>query len=184
MDEISFAKDNYPDIHAPKKPLKKAINQTVLFILGRALASISKHDRVIQGEVRTWPANLSLVMQILPDGGRMAVARTPEGQIRRLGADFQATKADVIIYIKNIEAAFQMLTGQLGTDVAYARHSIAARGDISLTVSITRVLNRIETYLFPAFLARRLMKRLPEMPFFQKQILRLKAYFLGIPFGI
>ncbi len=114
----------------------------------------------------------------------MSVRRTPDGRLVYLGTRGNEDKAEIVISIKNTEAAFQMLTGQLGTDVAYARHCIAARGDISLTVSVTRVLNRVETYLFPAFLARRLMKRLPYIPFFQKQLLRFKAYLLGIPFGL
>jgi len=179
-----FFPERYPDIIAKSKPLKKAVNRLVLFILGRSLQSLSRSDVVIQQEVRTWPAELSMVMLIQPDKGQMGVQRMSEGKLKYLGSHTDPDKADVVIYIKNTEAAFKMLTGQLGTDVAYARHCIAARGDISLTVSITRVLNRVETYLFPAFLARRLVKRLPEIPFFQKQILRLKAYFLGIPFGL
>jgi hypothetical protein len=179
-----FSPENYPDIPSRKKSFKRMVNRTVLFVLGRALQSISKQDSVIQEEVRTWPEDLTLMMRILPCGGQMSVRRTPEGRLIYLGAKMVEADADVVIYIKNVEAAFKMLTGQMGTDVAYAQHCIAARGDISLTVSVTRVLNRVETYLFPAFLARRLMKRLPSIPFFQKQSLRLKAYFLGIPFGI
>ncbi len=181
---MTYSPANYPDIPAKNKPVKRMVNRGVLFVLGRSLQSISKHDSNIQHEVRTWPENLTLIMRILPHGGRMSVRRTPQGKLVYLGGRMDETEADVVIYIKNVEAAFKMLTGQMGTDVAYARHCIAARGDISLTVSITRVLNRVETYLFPAFLARRLMKRLPPIPFFQKQILRIKAYFLGIPFGI
>jgi hypothetical protein len=179
-----FEPARYPDVPAKTKPFKTSVNRLVLFILGRALQSLSRADDVIQQEVRTWPEDLAMVMLIQPDNGQMGIQRTSEGKLNYLGSQTDPEAADVVIYIKNTEAAFKMLTGQMGTDVAYARHCIAARGDISLTVSITRVLNRVETYLFPAFLARRLMKRLPEIPFFKKQILRLKAYFLGIPFGL
>jgi hypothetical protein len=181
---VTYSPNAFPDIVPKGKLPKRLINRAVLFVLGRSLQSISKHDRVIQQEVRTWPENLTLMMRILPQGGQMSVRRTPDGRLVYLGTRGNEDKAEIVISIKNTEAAFQMLTGQLGTDVAYARHCIAARGDISLTVSVTRVLNRVETYLFPAFLARRLMKRLPYIPFFQKQLLRFKAYLLGIPFGL
>ncbi len=126
----------------------------------------------------------TLLMRILPQVDAMAVRRTSEAHLLFLGEDIPERQANIVIYIKNVKAAIKMLTGQIGTNVAYARHQIAARGDIALTVSITRVINRIEAYLFPAFIARRLMKRLPELPFFRKHLPRYKAYFLGIPFGI
>ncbi len=179
-----FRPEEYPDILSRAKPIKSFINQTVLFVLGRALQSLSKHDKAIQDEVSTWPNDLILLMRVLPQGGSMAVKRTPEGRLIYLGKGIEEQEADIVILIKNVEAAFKMFTAQMGTAVAYARHQIAAKGDIALTVSITRIINRVEAYLIPAFIARRLMKSLPKIPFDRKQILRLKTYFLGIPFGI
>jgi hypothetical protein len=179
-----FDPDQFSDFPSGRKPFKVTVVRVVLFVLGRSLQSLSKNDREIQAEVAAWPAGLTLMMRVLPDCGAMAVQKAEGGRLRYLGARLPEDRADIVIYIQNIEAGFRLLTGQVGTDVAYARHNIAARGDISLTVSLTRVLNRVETYLFPAFIARGLMKRLPEIPFFRKNLLRLKAYFLAIPFGI
>jgi hypothetical protein len=184
MENRLYQPDKYPDIPSKAKSFKRMINRTVLFILGRALQSLSGHDKNIQNEVCTWQDELTLLMQIKPDGGAMAVRRNQEGKLIYLGADLPENQADIIIFIKNVETAFKIFTGQMGTATAYARHQIAAKGDISLTVSIMRVINRVETYLFPAFLARRLMKRLPDIPFIKKQALRLRTYLIGIPFGI
>jgi hypothetical protein len=184
MKQDLYCPEYFPDIPSKSKPIKRFINQTVLFILGRALQYLSKQDKAIQDEISIWPDDLILLMLILPQSGAMAVQRTPECQLVYLGDMISEQHADIVISIKNVEAGFRMLTGQMGTDVAYARHQIAVKGDISLTVSITRVINRVETYLFPAFLARKLMKRLPKIPFLKKQFLRLKTYFLGVPFGI
>lgn len=180
----SLRAGDYPDLPSIRKPLQRQVARIVLTILGRSMASLSKVDPVIQAEVHTWPKNLILQMAILPDSGSMTVQGTPEGKIVYLGDQVPSDQAQIVVYIKTLPAAFKLLTGQIGTDQAYARHWIAARGDLSLTLSLTRILNRVETVLFPALIARRLMKRLPDMSFLEKWHYRLRAYLLGIPFGI
>lgn len=175
---------NFPDIPPRRKPFKRAVNQIVLFVLGRALQSLSHSDPLVQHEVSTWPENLTLMMVIRPDGGSLAVTRGEGGHLIYRGSRFPEDQADVVIYIKNVDGAFAMFTGQQGIDVAYAQHVMCARGDLSNTVSVVRVLNIVESYLFPAFLARRLMKELPPVPPFRKHGLRIKAYTLGLLFGL
>ncbi len=176
--------NDYPAIPPRSKPLKKRINKIVLFILGRALQSLSHNEPLVQHEVRSWPENFTLMMVIRPNNGSLAVTRCNDGRLKYLGSGFSEDQADVVIYIKNIEFAFAMFTGQIGIDLAYAQHAMCARGDLSNTVSVVRVLNIAEAYLFPAVLARRLMKALPPIPFLRKHGLRLKTYTLGILFGI
>ncbi|GAP13694.1 hypothetical protein LARV_01449 [Longilinea arvoryzae] len=175
---------NFPDIPPRRKPFKRAINQIVLFVLGRALQSLSHSDPLVQQEVSTWPENLTLMMVIRPDGGSLAVTRGEGGRLIYRGSRVPEAQADVVIYIKNVDGAFAMFTGQQGIDVAYAQHAMCARGDLSNTVSVVRVLNIAESYLFPAFLARRLMKELPPIPLLRKHGLRIKTYTLGLLFGL
>jgi hypothetical protein len=175
---------DYPDILPRRKPLKRLVNRVVLFALGRGLQSLSKHDPLIQQEVSKWPDPFTLMLVVRPDCGSMAVSRAPGGRLIYRGSDYPEEKADVVITIKNIETAFAMLIGKIGIDVGYARHSICARGDISNSVSVVRVLNIAEAYLFPSMIAKNLMKRLPPIPPARKYLLRLKAYGLGIPFGL
>ncbi len=176
--------NDYPDIAPRRKPFKRAINQIVMFVLGRALQSLSHSDPLIQHDVRGWPENFTLLMVVRPDGGSMAVSRTKDGYLTYRGRHLPEDQADVVIYIKNIDSAFAMFTGQIGIDKAYAQHTMCARGDLSNTVSVVRVLDIAEAYLFPAFLARHLMKELPPIPFLRKQGLRVKAYTVGILFGL
>lgn len=174
----------FPEIPPGRKPAKRLINQVVLFVLGRSLQSLSHRDRLIQHEVEGWPEGFTLMLQIRPNGGSMAVTRLPGGKLQYRGAHFDEKQADVVIYMKNVDTAFAMLTGQTGIDVAYAQHAMCARGDLSNTVSVVRVLNIAEAYLFPGFIARRLMKRMPPIPPATKHLLRVKTYLVGILFGI
>lgn len=177
-------KSTYPDIPPRRSPLKKFINKTVLLVLGRALQSLSHSDPLMQHEIEAWPEDFTMMIVIRADGGSMAVTRDSKAQLVYRGAHFDPGQANVVITIKNIDSAFAMFTGQLGADVAYARHAMSAKGDLSYTVSVVRILNIAEAYLFPAFIARNIMKQLPPIPAARKQILRLKTYFLGVPFGI
>lgn len=174
----------YPELPPRRKPIKHAINQIVLFVLGRAVQSLSRYEPLIRHEVATWPENFTLMLVVRPKGGSLALRRTAKADLRYLGSHFDPAQANVVIYMKDIESAFAMFTGQLGIDMGYARHCMCASGDLSNTVSVVRVLNTTVAYLFPAFIARRLMKRLPSTPFWQKQARRLRTYLLGVPFGI
>jgi hypothetical protein len=175
---------NFPELPPRRKPFKRLVNQIVMVVLGKALQSLSKHEPLIQHEALGWPENFTLMIVVRPDGGSMALTRLAGGKLAYRGTHFPEAQADVVIYMKNVESAFAMFTGQLGIDMGYAQHAMCARGDLSHTVSVVRVLNIAEAYLFPSLLARRLMKQLPPIPFGRKTALRLKAYLLGITFGL
>lgn len=176
--------EEFPDIPPRRRPIKRLINKLVMFVLGRALQSLSHHEPLVQQNVRTWPEHFTLLMTVRPDGGSLAVTRGENGRLIYRGGQLPEDQADVVIYFKNVEIAFALFTGQIGIDVAYAQHAMCARGDLSNTVSVVRVLNIAEAYLFPSILARRLMKELPPIPFFRKQALRLNTYTLGLLFGL
>ncbi|HZU86233.1 MAG TPA: hypothetical protein VFF78_02045 [Anaerolineaceae bacterium] len=176
--------NKYPDIPPRRKSFKRLINQIVMFVAGRALQSLSRSEPLVQHEVQTWPEGFTLMMGVYPHGGSLALTTLPGGKLSYLGSKYDPAKADVVINFKNVEAAFKMFTGQMGVDTGYAQHCMTARGDLSNTVSVVRALNITVSYLFPAFLSARLMKRLPPVPFWRKHRLRLKTYLLGVPFGI
>ncbi|MEA4812656.1 MAG: hypothetical protein VB108_08820 [Anaerolineaceae bacterium] len=175
---------NYPDFLPHRVLLKTWVNKGMLFALGRALQSLSNSDPLVQAEVSHWPPNFKLVLAIPPKGGHMSVQSVGAGRLRYLGGRIKPEEADVAILVKSVHSGFKMLTGQLGPDSAYAQHAMSAKGDLSYTVSVVRVLDIVEAYLFPAFMAKKLMKSLPPIPSWRKHLLRLKAYTLGILFGI
>ena len=58
--------------------------------------------------------------------------------------------------------AFRVFTGQIGIAQAYAEHRFTLRGNMGLAMPFVRCVDRTEGYLFPPFLARRILKRLPK----------------------
>lgn len=174
----------FPDILPRKQPFKRLVIKIVLFILGRALQSLSNSDPVIQAEVKSWGQPLTFMMSVAPQVAALAVSSNADGRLKVRRQPFNPEEAEVVIYIHTVNAAFQMFTAQMGTHTAYARHEIYSRGNVALTVSIARIINIVMAVLFPAFIAKNTMKRLPDIPFLKKQALRLKTYLVGIAFGI
>jgi len=175
---------NFPDIKPGRAFGKVIVNNVMLFALGRAMQSLSHSDPLIQAEVRAWPENFSLVLGVPPKGNQMSVRSIGNGHLISMGKKIKPQDADVAIQVKSVHSGFRMLTGQLGPDAAYAQHAMSAKGDLSYTVSVVRVLDTVEAYLFPSFIAKNLMKSLPPIPFWRKHLLRLKTYTLGLLFGI
>jgi hypothetical protein len=167
-----------------KSTFKQAVVNIVFFVLGRGLQSAAKHDAAIQKEVAAWPENTVVLFTVLPEGPRMALTRSPEGRLTYAGAHVLDKDATIVVAFKNIQCAFMMLTAQVGTAQAYSEHRLAVRGDLVLALSIIRCLNVIERYLFPTFIAKNILRRLPQISFLKRNGLRTWIYLLGIPFGI
>lgn len=163
--------------------IKALTTKTVLYILGRSIQYASKYENFIRNEAASWPDNFTFMMKVLPNYGTMAVRKTKNNQIKNLGSRFPEADCDVVIYFKTLDGAFTTFTAQAGTDISYAQHRMKARGDLTYSMSVIRVLDRIETYLFPSFLAKRILKRVPSISFSKKQLMRFKIYLFGVILG-
>jgi hypothetical protein len=159
--------------------MKNLIIRVLFFILGRGLQSGSKHDPDIKRELESIPEGLRIQMKVSPCGGSMTVQKH-EGTLRyRVGGPHEA---DLTIKFKNTESAFMVLTAQIGTPRGFAEHRIGVEGMLPYAMIFTRCVNILMGHLFPWFINKRIMKRLPPMPL-RKQWIRLKIYALGVPFG-
>ena len=69
------------------------------------------------------------------------------------------------------------IPGQIGIAQAYAQHRFTLRGNMGLAMPFVRCVDIAEGYLFPAVLARRILKRRPK-----KEISTARVY-LAVLFG-
>lgn len=69
---------------------------------------------------------------------------------------------DFAVSFKNLEAALLVLTAQIGIAQAYAEHRFAMKGDINTYgMPLVQCLYAVENYLFPYFIVKRILKRIP-----------------------
>lgn len=170
----------YPEIVPRGRPFMTRAVKIVLFVLGRGFQSIASRDEEVKQEVEVWEESFSILFEVLP-GGPYLFLQKQNGKLRMVG--LKRDEANLVISFKTLGSSFLILTGQMGTPQGYAEHRMSVKGDLAKAMSLIRCLNLVEFYLFPGFIARRILKRLPAMTL-RKFGLRLHVYFLGIPFGI
>lgn len=170
----------FKSIRPGHKRFKTLVVRTVLFILGRSFHSASKLDRDIRSEVADWEEGFRFMMQVYPQGPKMIVEKW-RGNLKFLGSG--PGSADLVITFKSLESAFLLFTAQCGTCQGFAESRFIVNGDVTRAMSLTRCLNVLQGYLFPAAISRRILKRVPSMPW-HKQLIRLYIYVLGLPFGL
>jgi len=162
-----------------QKPFKSAVVKAALFALGSALEAAAVLDEDVRHEVATWKDPFSVLFQVVPNGPSMVFEKR-NGKLVFKGT--KAVKADLSVYFKNMESAFLILSGQIGTPQGYAEHRMTLKGDTSQGMGLIRVLNVVQFYLFPKILAQRIIKRLPEMTP-KKMLNRFLILGVGIPLG-
>lgn len=70
--------------------------------------------------------------------------------------------ADIVLSFKGVNSAFKMFTGRMGLGDGYAQHRFTVNGDLYKVMGIVRIINIIESYLFPKFIAKKLMNPVPK----------------------
>lgn len=163
-----------------KKTFMKLVVKTVLFILGRGFQCLAARDPDVKKEVDAWDEGFSIMFEILPRGPYMSLQKK-NGKLKYLG--LKKSEADLIINFKNVDTAFMIFTAQMSTAKGYAQHRLSVQGDLVQAMSLIRCLNIIQFYLFPKFIARMILKRMPKMTL-RKFGWRLYAYLFGIVFGM
>ena len=137
--------------------LQCATCSMVATCLCRALKFLSSRDTKIKEEARLWPQGKTLRLEI-PGAKGFTVTGSEKG-FRKLPQD---TPGDVTIRFKSPDDAFRVFTGQISVAQAYAQHRFTLRGNMGLAMPFVRCVDIVEGYRFPAFLARRILKRLPK----------------------
>ncbi len=92
----------------------------------------------------------------------------------------QKIEPDLKVIIKDLTSAFKMVLARLGIAQAYARRRIAIEGNTVHAMVLTRILDRVEAYLFPVFLTKKMLKQVPKFGF--KQYLINALIYLSLPF--
>lgn len=168
------------DIIPGKDNVKYHAVQAGFVALGRALQSASHFEKEVIKEISAWNERFSFSMDVLPNGPSL-VMRKENRKMKFIGLK-KKTDADLIVEVKNLDTAFQMITTQAGAHHVYAQHKIAVTGNIADSMRLIRLIYIIEGYLFPGFLNKNILKKSPKMTF-KKQINRIHIYTIGMILG-
>ena len=170
----------YRPVVPGKKWFKALVAKIVFMVLGRAFQSGARHDPDMKKEVSALPEGFIVIMNVLPSGPRMAMKKI-NGRLKYRGTRYD--DGDLVVNFKNLECAFLVLTPQIGSAQAFAERRMTVKGDIAHAMVFTRCLNTLLTLLYPKFICKRLLKRVPPMPL-KKLMVKVVVNVIGVPFGL
>lgn len=130
-------------------------------VMGRALQAVSEVDADVQDEALVLPEGFLFEMMVMPGGPRLIVEHTGQGRFFYHG-ESAPRPVDLSIRFKHIAHAFLVLSFQEKTSVAFANDRMLVDGDVSYAIRMTRILNRLETFILPRLIAQRAVKEYPK----------------------
>jgi hypothetical protein len=154
--------------------LSRAYVALMMRVVGHGLAATSRVDPVLRRELAVLPAGFQIQMIVLPAGPGMVVQAHGDGTLSRVREP--KARPDLSIRFKHLSHAFLVLTFQEGTARAFANNRMVADGDVAIATRLVRCLNRLESLILPAVLARRAVKRYTPMRLREKLPLAARTY--------
>lgn len=163
------------DVRAGKKPFKRAYVGIFLWFTGRAIQAAAAVDEQVKKEFDNLPDNFTFSLGCLPDGPWMVVGKD-RGAVRYLGGDPDIRPLHVRLAFKSVDAAFLVLSFQESTALATARNRLITDGELPYAMAVIRILDIVEVYLLPCFIAARAVKRYPRWSLWRKLKGRVAVY--------
>ncbi|MGO1462706.1 MAG: hypothetical protein ACTHYN_06250 [Marinobacter sp.] len=148
-------------------------------VMGRALQAVSEVDREVRQETWTLPEGFLFEMMVMPDGPKLIVEHVGEGRLSYHGKR-PPSPVDVSIQFKHVTHAFLVLSFQEKTSIAFANDRMLVDGDVSYAVRMTRVLNRLESFILPKVVAKRAVKEYPENLHLPEKLINAAQIYLKI----
>lgn len=158
---------------------KKLITKIGLFALQRGAVSISHFNKEVQQELQAWPNGFTIKIAVKGDPMAIVWEKTKNG-LKTSNPNLESF--DLIIYFKNLNTAFNVITTLSNVPESFTQNRIQAFGYNPDSMILIRILNVVQAYLFPPILSKRVLKRVPKFSLNQ-HVGRIRVYTLGLIFA-
>lgn len=140
---------------------KRGYVRLMLEVVGRAMEAISQVDEQVRDEISVLPNGFLFAMSVMPNGPTLVMRKQRDGSLQYIGGD-SPQKPELNIRFKHLHHAFLVLSFQEKTAQAFANDRMLVDGDLGYATRMTRVLNRLETFILPKLVAERAVKQYPD----------------------
>ena len=150
-----------------KAKIKKNKLCNLIFpILCKGIIAGYHYDDIIKKDLDTLPRDFSISLGIFPYGTYI--------RLIRINGVFYTSKidkpSDLTVTFKSNSAAVDTMLARQNVAQAFAKHQLLLAGDIAQGLTLVRVINRVECYLFPRFMTRKILPKI------KKQVCTLRMY--------
>lgn len=140
--------------------MKNFVCSVVFFFLYRGLRVLQKKDSRVRADLAAIPENFSLRLEASPKPGAASIVMVNHAGGLRRGK--KKDDAKIVVTFKSLNTAFRVVTGRMGISECYARHAFYLKGNINEAMGFIRGMEYVEAYLFPRFITKRILKRVPK----------------------
>lgn len=156
--------------------LKRAYMRIMLWFMGRAIQAASRVDERVRNEFRSLPDRFTFALGVMPNGPHLVVQKRGLDRGRYRGGRVAGQDVDLKLEFKHLEAGFLTFSFQENTAIATARDRLIVDGEVGYACAVVRILDIVQIYLLPKWIARRAVKRYPRWPLGGKLINRMRIY--------
>jgi hypothetical protein len=142
------------------KWLKMQITRLCLYFLGIGIETAYKNVPEVKREMDALPDQFSFCFNVVK-GPSMMILKN--GNTIKYVGEKEAYHSDLELVLKNIEFAYLMMTGRISTPNAVYHNRQFVRGNLAYMMTMIRVLNVAQTLLFPNFLLRFYIQKVPRL---------------------
>jgi hypothetical protein len=141
---------------------KKMVSAVILHFLFHGLNVLYQKDERVRLEVEEWEDGFTWGIGMGKAAPALFMQKTEKGLVRLSGREAAPERMDLMIRFKSVDAAFLVMSGQIGVAGSYARHGFVLKGDIARAMSIVRCMDLAEAYLFPRLISKKILKEVPK----------------------
>jgi hypothetical protein len=161
------------------KKIKNVITKVGFFALRQGCQSASRFNSEIREELTAWPEGFTILLRVLPRGPKLGLQKK-NGRLK--GISTTRENWDLTVVFRTEETAFRVITTLSNVPKAFTQNRLMVFGNTADSMILIRVLNVVQAYLFPPFLSKRVLKRVPKFSLGQ-HIGRLRLYTIGLALG-
>jgi len=155
---------------------KKLYLRCMLWFFGRAVQAAARVDDGVKFEFAAMPDNFTFCLGAFPSGPYMVVGKDAHGRVRHLGSSLADRPIHLHLIFKSPALLFRVFAFQESTPVANARNRLYVHGEVPQACAVVRIMDVIQVFLLPKFLAKRAVKRCPAWPLKRRTLVRARVY--------
>lgn len=153
--------ENFVEIKPRGNPLKRIYLNLMLWFVGRAVQAASRVDPQVRQEFQNLPMGFTFSLGAFPKGPWMVVQKDDRGRVKYLGTKVKDRAMDLSMTLKSMDALFLLFSFQESTPVSNARGRLFVEGEVPHACAVVRILDIVQVYLLPKFIAKLAIKRYP-----------------------
>ncbi len=167
---------DFMEISPGRHHRKRLYLSCMLWFFGRAVQAAARVDDGVKSEFAAMPDNFTFCLGAFPSGPYMVVGKDSLGRVRHLGSSIADRTIHLHMMFKNPALLFRVFSFQESTPVANARNRLYVHGDVPQACAVVRIMDMVQVFLLPKFLAKRAVKRYPAWPLKRRTLVRAQVY--------